>query len=360
MSMASPHCAALQVKLLPENWTGRLWVRSALDGTVTNQGVKRYSQLKGQHLEIIQTADIDDDKILMQARTVQSRREIALAARTRLTRNGKPLMVARSREQRECEIAQLLACDVTAGETIVVEKCVAIFDSQTPAISEPVSAALSELAHCGDFADLLRAHELAWDDVWHIFDIAIDTSVDQRTEMKLHLHIFHLLQTVSQHSVDLDVGVPARGWHGEAYRGHIFWDELFIFPFINLRTPMITRALLLYRYRRLAEARRAARSAGYQGAMFPWQSAADGREETQRLHLNPVSGRWLPDQSHRQRHVNAAIVFNVWQYFQVTEDLEFLATYGAELMLEIARFWASLAQYRRETPSLFDRWSHGT
>ena len=60
--------------------------------------------------------------------------------------------------------------------------------------------------------------------------------------------MFHLLQTVSEHTIDLDVGVPARGLHGEAYRGHIFWDELFIFPFLNLRFPELTRALLQYRY----------------------------------------------------------------------------------------------------------------
>ena len=60
----------------------------------------------------------------------------------------------------------------------------------------------------------------------------------------LRLHLLHLLQTVSPNTADLDVGVPARGLHGEAYRGHIFWDELFIFPVLNLRFPMITRSLL--------------------------------------------------------------------------------------------------------------------
>ena len=159
--------------------------------------------------------------------------------------------------------------------------------------------------------------------------------------------MFHLLQTVSEHTIDLDVGVPARGLHGEAYRGHIFWDELFVFPFLNLRFPELTRALLRYRVRRLPEARQAARAAGYRGAMYPWQSGSDGREETQRLHLNPRSGRWLPDNSHRQRHVNAAVAWNVWQYYQATGDLDFLAAYGAEMLLEIARFWASIATYNR-------------
>jgi alpha,alpha-trehalase len=163
----------------------------------------------------------------------------------------------------------------------------------------------------------------------------------------LNLHIFHLLQTLSPHTAALDVGVPARGLHGEAYRGHVFWDELFVFPLLNLRLPRLARALLRYRYRRLSEARFAAREAGFAGAMFPWQSASDGREETQQRHLNPRSGRWNPDNSSLQRHVNAAIAYNVWQYYQVTGDLDFLAGFGAELIIEIARFWSSISRYDR-------------
>ena len=159
--------------------------------------------------------------------------------------------------------------------------------------------------------------------------------------------MFHLLQTVSEHSADLDVGIPARGLSGEAYRGHVFWDEIFVFPYLTLRMPDLARALLLYRWRRLPHARLAARQAGYRGAMFPWQSGASGREETQPLHLNPRSGRWLRDNSHLQRHIGLAVAYNTWQYYQATGDLDFLASYGAELILEIAKFWSSAATYDR-------------
>jgi alpha,alpha-trehalase len=79
--------------------------------------------------------------------------------------------------------------------------------------------------------------------------------------------------------------------------------------------------------------------------MYPWQSSSDGQEETQTLHLNPKSGRWLPDNSHRQRHINIAVAYNIWQYYQFTGDISFLSFYGAEILLEIARFWASICQY---------------
>ncbi|MFF7047262.1 hypothetical protein ACFY94_02670 [Streptomyces griseorubiginosus] len=167
----------------------------------------------------------------------------------------------------------------------------------------------------------------------------------------LRLHLFHVLQTLSPHTADLDVGVPTRGLHGEAYRGHVFWDELFVLPYLNLHFPEVSRALLRYRHRRLEQACAAARATGRRGALYPWQSGSDGREETQRLHLNPRSGRWLPDHSRLQHHVGSAIAYNVWQYCEASGDAEFLHTKGAEMLLQIA----ASRPLRPSTTSAWDR-----
>jgi trehalose/maltose hydrolase-like predicted phosphorylase len=103
--------------------------------------------------------------------------------------------------------------------------------------------------------------------------------------------------------------------------------------------------MLLYRWRRLPQARAAAARAGHRGAMFPWQSASTGREESQVLHLNPRSGRWLPDNSHLQRHIGLAVAYNSWRYYEATGDTDFLTEHGAELLLSVATFWADLATY---------------
>jgi trehalose/maltose hydrolase-like predicted phosphorylase len=79
--------------------------------------------------------------------------------------------------------------------------------------------------------------------------------------------------------------------------------------------------------------------------MYPWQSGSDGRDETQRMHLNPASGRWLEDRTDLQRHVGIAVAHNVWQYYRATADLAFLQAHGIEMLVEIARFWCSLATY---------------
>ena len=348
VSMADPHLAGLETTVVPENWSGRLEVRSALDGRVTNAGVERYRGLDGRHLIPVEAGQAGDEVVWLQVETRTSRVRIAQAARTRLVRDGRAVAIERRTVQEPGFVAQDLTVDVREGEPVTVEKVVALFTSRDRAIAEASDAARGRVGRLPDgFDELLERHVLAWDQLWRRCRIDLDGDGDAEVARTLNLHVFHLLQTVSEHTIDLDVGVPARGLHGEAYRGHIFWDELFVFPFLNLRFPELTRALLRYRSRRLPEARQAARAAGLQGAMYPWQSGSDGREETQRLHLNPSSGRWLPDKSHRQRHVNVAVAWNVWQYYQATGDLAFLASDGAEMLLEIARFWASIATYNR-------------
>ena len=79
--------------------------------------------------------------------------------------------------------------------------------------------------------------------------------------------------------------------------------------------------------------------------MFPWQTADGGDEETQVIHFNPVSGKWDPDLSSRQRHVSIAIFYNAWTYYRRTNDIKYLENFGAELLFEIARFWSSISEF---------------
>jgi len=342
VSMADRHLAAISLEVTPEDWSGRLTVRSGLDGSVINSGVRRYQDLASRHLETLELQHLGAEVIFLRARTSQSLIHVAEAARTRLYRNDREIEAERHIDARPDQIAQEIALAAGKGETVVVEKVVAFHTSLDRASAEPGLEAKRTLAYADRFEAILGAHAVAWAHLWDECDVALEDHATSGTELKLRLYVFHLLQTVSAHTVERDAGVPARGWHGEAYRGHVFWDELFIFPFLNLRLPTLTRALLRYRHRRLSEARRAARDAGYLGAMFPWQSGSNGREESQRVHLNPRSGRWVPDHTFRQRHINAAIAYNIWQYHQATDDHEFLYAYGAEMLLEIARFWASV------------------
>ena len=343
--MAYPHLAGLETTIVAENWSGGINIRSALDGRVANTGVERYRQLNNEHLTAVRSGTASDEIIYLQVETNQSHIRIAQAARTRVFKDGEVMALKPEVVDEPRYIAHEFSVNLEKGKPLTIEKIVALFTSRDHAISESSLEAQESVARAGSFDELLECHVLSWDHLWRRCRITIEDN--ERTAMALHLHIFHLLQTVSLNTIDLDAGVPPRGLHGEAYRGHILWDELFIFPFLNLRLPDITRALLQYRSRRLPEARWAAKQAGYSGAMYPWQSGSDGREESQRLHLNPRSGRWIPDNSHLQYHINLAIAYNIWLYYQVTGDIDFLSFYGAEMIMEIARFWANIAHHNR-------------
>jgi beta-phosphoglucomutase family hydrolase len=343
--MSARHYAGIETTITAENWSGPVQLLSALDGRVSNSGVARYRDLRGDHLEPIGQGDGDASPIWLRVRTKQSRIEMAQAARTDIYRDGARLDCARQLTAEPSYVAENCSFALREGQPISVEKIVAVYTSRDRAISEAALEACNAAERAPRFRDLERSHADAWDRLWQRAEITIhDGGLDHPT-LLLRLHAFHLLQVLSPNTTKFDAGVPARGLHGEAYRGHVFWDELFIFPFFNLRFPEIARALIDYRYLRLDAARRLARAAGFNGAMYPWQSGSSGREESQRLHLNPRSGRWIPDNTNLQRHVSAAIAYNVWQHYQATSDLQFLRSTGAEMLLEIARFWASAAEW---------------
>ncbi len=341
--LREPHLAGLETTFTAENWSGALEVHSAVDGQVRNAGVERYRPLADDHVRPFEALQATDDTVALQVETVQSRIRIAQAARARVFKGERLLEVPRQTTIEDRYVGQDLRLDLRRGRPQRVEKIVAIYTSRDRAISEAGLEARTALLRAPAFAELLAGHARAWDHLWRRFHLSIKG--DLEAERILNLHILHLLQTVSPNTIDLDVGVPARGLHGEAYKGHIFWDELFIFPYLTLHMPELTRSLLGYRYRRLPEARWAAREHGLAGAMFPWQSGSNGREETDRFYLNPRSGRWIPDHTHLQRHVGSAVAYNAWKYYQVTGDVEFLDSFGAELIIDVARFWASLATF---------------
>jgi trehalose-phosphatase len=343
ISMADMHLAALEWTLTAENWSGPVEVITALDARVINQGVARYHELEGRHLHPVASRIPYPDTISLLARTRQSHIYIAEAARTRVYDDMGELEIERELYRMEDYAQQMLTFDLQQGQPIRIEKLVSFYTSRDRAINEPLTNAEKAVARFSTFDEIFAHHQRAWDELWDDCNIRVPN--DDRVQFLLRFHASHVLQICSPHTADLDVGVPARGLNGEAYRGHVFWDELYVYPFLNFRLPKITRGLLMYRYRRLDEARALARDAGYRGAMYPWQSGSDGKEETQIVHLNPRSGLWEPDLSRNQRHVSAAIFYNIWHYIQATGDTDFLTGPGAEMLLEVARFWASIAHF---------------
>ncbi|MFX0123518.1 MAG: beta-phosphoglucomutase family hydrolase [Candidatus Hodarchaeota archaeon] len=341
-SMENPHIACLRYKINPLNYSSIITIRSSIDGAIINAGVDRYKQLSSKHLETIKQ-DGEDNISYLLVQTSQSEIQIVEASKLFIFENEKRITPKISvTSEVEGRIDSYFEWKTKPGKTICIDKIVAIYSSIDSDLDEttiPLQMALKTMQSDLNFDELVQKSINQWKNIWSKIDIKLEG--DRFVQKILRLHMFHLMVTASPHNENIDAGIPARGLHGEAYRGHIFWDTLFILPFYSLHFPQITKSALLYRYKRLDSAREYAKENGYEGAMFPWQSGSSGKEETPTFHLNPRSGEWGPDYSSLQRHVSLAVAYNIWYYFWFTNDFEFIENYGAEIFLEICRFWIS-------------------
>ncbi|MBT7323992.1 MAG: HAD-IA family hydrolase [Anaerolineae bacterium] len=345
-SMENHHLAALRYEITPLNYDGEISIRSMLDGDIINDGVARYRDLNAKHLEAVKE-ESDGSFSSLLVKTNQSDILIAEAARLFVTAEGNALEPAFEKSQVPARITTAFTVDVERGVPLTVDKLVAIYTSNQEQVDDPFVAAQNALSQINSFDEIRQASENAWTKIWEKIDIQIEG--DRVAQKLIRLHLYHTILTASPHNKDLDAGIPARGLSGESYRGHIFWDDLYILPFLNLHFPETVRSALMYRYKRLGLAQEYAQENGFQGAIFPWQSGSDGREETQTLHLNPLSGEWGADHSPLQRHVSLAVIYNIWDYLRVNEDQDFLENFGAEVFLEVCRFWAGKASLNETT-----------
>jgi beta-phosphoglucomutase family hydrolase len=345
-SMEDPNLASQEYTITPLNYTAKITVRSGLHGDHINAGVERYGQLNQKHIEPVLLGS-EENKQYLVVKTTRSNVVIAAAALVTVFEGNDRVYVPIHKNHTAGRSQIEFSRTVKQGEFLRVQKIISLHHNLEQKEIDPLEAALASCKKYRSFDEVLEESALKWEQIWDRIDIRV--TGDRLAQKLLRLHLYHMMVTTSPHNASIDAGIPARGLHGEAYRGHIFWDELFILPFYNFHFKEVSRSILLYRYKRLDEARKYALEYGYQGAMFPWQSGSNGREETQVIHLNPVSGEWGPDHSSLQRHVSLAIAYNIWQYFHVTGDMQFMEKYGAELLFEICRFWASKSKLNKVT-----------
>ncbi len=345
-SMENPHLAGIKYSITPLNYSDKVEIETELNGNHINAGVERYSELNQKHLKPVSEVSDGLNQHLVVS-TTNSNLEIAISATIKIQSdaNDKESKVTYSSES-GCITSSYLYTGEQNKE-VCLQKLVAIHTGLDEGIADPTEASRKMIQDFSSYSDEFEKSKTAWKKIWDKIDIQING--DRNAQKLVRLHLYHSLVSASPHYKNQDTGIPPRGLHGEAYRGHIFWDELYILPLYNIHFPEVVKSVLLYRYRRLDKAREYADEYGYKGAMFPWQSGSDGREETQIVHLNPISGEWGDDYSSLQRHVSLAIAYNIWNYYWTSDDLDFMIKCGAEMFLEICRFWASKSSLDEKT-----------
>lgn len=334
VSMANRNQYGIFYEITPINFSGEIQISSQANGDVYNYNVERYRSLNTHHLVMDELAT-HNNTARMAVHTTTS--ELRVIQESKLLSDCDLEWENQVEEKR---IIQKASVFINSGQCVSLEKLVFV----EKALCNDDIDNISGMNQLSSFDEMYKASKVAWEILWNKSDIQIDGDV--MSEKLLHLHTYHLLVSASPLSAkDLDVSVTARGLHGEAYRGHIFWDELYIMPFYIIHFPQTARQLLMYRYRRLCAAKKAAKEEGREGAMFPWQSGLDGTEQSQQIHLNPLTGNWDDDNSRLQRHVSLAIAYNIWLYYKNTGDWDYMNQYGMEMLLEIVKFWISMSNF---------------
>lgn len=335
-SLDNPHIMALRVlvQVLSEG-NHEVTIYDALDGSVTNLGevdhwIDRIESVHGERLAVTATTDQSGYRVAMQSALLIE------GAQPTWNDVGQPRIPAHTAH-----------FTLAANQKIYATKLVALHTSRDT--QDPKAACeqtLNQAVQVG-YETLKAAHDSAWKRTWEDLDIVIEG--DEVAQRAVRFNLYHILIAAPREDERVSIGAKSLSGHG--YKGHVFWDtELFMLPPLTLSAPELSRRLLMYRYHNLPGARAKAREGGYAGAMFPWESTDTGEETTPRWadEIDSSGQRiriWTGD---NEQHISTDITYAVLQFWRWTGDDAWFAKYGAEIVLDTARFWDSRVEYNAE------------
>jgi Trehalose and maltose hydrolases (possible phosphorylases) len=324
-----------------------LEIKSGINAQVTNTGTQHFSEgekrvYDSKYLQLVQT-------------TTQSEVNIVTTSSHTIHNDGTELINPQMQIERRAIFVKYFTT-LKAGATITGEKLSLYYtsrdndlnlanDSSVKAIQDLGLSTLKTLATLG-YERLFANSMNSWQEYWQTQDVKITTKVDY-DQLAIRFALYHLAVFTPTH--DYRVGIGAKGLSGQGYKGHSFWDtEIFIFPYWLLTKPEVARNLMKYRYDTIGSAYKKAKENGYQGAMYPWESAWKDEGETTPLWgaVDIVTGKATKIWSGIiEIHITADIIVALWQYYTATEDHDFMAKYGYEMVFQTALFWTSRLEW---------------
>ncbi|MEB0949766.1 glycoside hydrolase family 65 protein [Citrobacter sedlakii] len=325
---------AMQLSITPLDAAATVSVSTGIDATQTNHG--------RQHLDETQVRVFGQHLLQGIYSTQDGRSDISVSTWCRVQGEVQSCFTAKERRLLQHNTAQ-----VAQGERLTLEKFTWVEWTSSRNLSLDTWArqerrALENCALQG-YEALLTESAANWGDWWQRcrVEVASHDNADQRA---LDFALYHLRSMTPAHDERSSIG--AKGMTGEGYKGHVFWDtEVFLLPFHLFTEPEVARNLLRYRWHNLPGAREKARRNGWHGALFPWESARSGEEETpEYAAINIRTGlRQKVASALAEHHLVADIAWAVVAYWQATGDDQFMAREGLTLLQETARFWMSRA-----------------
>jgi alpha,alpha-trehalose phosphorylase len=330
VSFAHRQLAAIEYRVTPLDACGTIEFITAIDDQVSNMqsgdDPRVGSAVSGPSL-LLEKREHGSARSLVLQRTRHSNFLLATATHVELA--------GAHASSGTCPDGQSLKLRLEANQTATLTKYITYVTSRDFPEKKVEAQAHRELdgARVAGFAALAAQQRAFLADYWQHADVEIEG--DDALQQGVRFNQYHLLQSVGR---DGKTNIAAKGVTGEGYEGHYFWDtEIYVFPFFLFNRPDIARSLLGYRYAGLPKARERAREMAHpRGALYPWRTIA-GNE----------CSAYFPAGT-AQFHINADVAYSIRLYYQATDDLDFIAAMGAEIVLETARIWLGIGNYDRD------------
>lgn len=334
------HVIVNRVEITPLSKTANIRFISGINGQVTNTGSQHFNE---------------GEKRVYEYKYIQMLQETSESCITFIQNSAHNIYINGDKieEKPELSIDRRKVTisnnyDLTQGQTLVIEKFSNIYTtrdttSENLTIEQIRDASLDEIKEISNmsYEILFNSNKEVWSSYWNDQNIVIEGN--DYDQLAIRFAQYHLKVMTPSH--DNRCGIAAKGLSGEGYKGHSFWDtEIFILPFYTYSKPEIARKLLEYRYLSIGGARKKAKDNGYEGAMYPWESAwlEDGEVTPVWGAVDIVTGKSTKIWSgFIEQHITSDITFAIWQYYMVTNDEDFMEKYGYEIMFDTAIFWAS-------------------
>ncbi|SHN01579.1 glycoside hydrolase family 65 protein [Mucilaginibacter sp. OK098] len=324
-SMADDEAGAIKYTITPVNFTGWLTITPFIDGDVVNKD----SNYDEKFWDEIKKESWNDGGFL-QMRTKKTGFEVATGMLVSALQNNEPVKLHTQAVTKEKYIAAKFKLQAAEGQSTTIIKYAANLSSQNYAAADlaaNLKETLTRISKKG-FDVILQEQADAWAEKWKMNDIIIEG--DASAQQAIRFNIFQLNQTYTGEDDRLNIG--PKGFTGEKYGGSTYWDtEAYCVPFyLSTADQKVTRNLLLYRYKQLGKAIDNAKLLGFNNgaALYPMVTM-DGTE---------CHNEW--EITFEEIHRNGAIAYAIFNYVRYTADEAYLADYGLEVLIAIARFWS--------------------
>jgi maltose phosphorylase len=324
-SIVDEEAGAIRYSITPQNFDGNATITSFIDGDVSNAD-SNYDEKFWEHI----SNEGNGSAAYLTLRTKKTAFEVCTGSCVEVHQNSTPVHPNFNTVLKDKYAASTFNVKLTSGQATVIYKYAANVSSQNydqTSLTARCKAVIERVYNKG-FGNLLAEQANAWQLKWNESDIVIEG--DAKAQQGIRFNIFQLCQTYSGKDARLNIG--PKGFTGEKYGGSTYWDtEAYCVPFYLATAPQeVTKNLLIYRYKQLDKAIENAEKLGFNNGAALYPMVTINGEE--------CHNEW--EITFEEIHRNGAIAFAIFNYIRYTGDKQYLAEYGLEVLLGIARFWS--------------------